>query len=158
MMGVEIERKFLVLGSPWKNLPVGEIMRQGYLVATSDRVVRVRVEGPVAMLTIKGAQQGITRSEWEYSVPLAEGLELLQLCEQPLIEKIRYRIINPVDNLLWELDVFMGANVGLVVAEIELNSEHQEWHKPDWVGAEVSHDARYLNANLQKKPYSTWVK
>ena len=106
------------------------------------------------MLTIKGATQGISREEWEYPIPVKDAQELLELCDQPLIEKYRYRI--PFDNMLWELDVFIGANQGLVVAEIELESEHQVFAKPDWIGAEVSDDARYLNSNLQRQPYSTW--
>ena len=153
-MATEIERTFLVLGTPWASLPKGELMRQGYLTASKQKVVRVRIEGEAAMLTIKGATQGISRGEWEYAIPVKDAQELLELCDQPLIEKYRYRI--PFDSMLWELDVFIGANQGLVVAEIELESEHQVFAKPDWIGAEVSDDARYLNSNLQRQPYSTW--
>jgi len=153
-MALEIERKFLVLDSPWKSLPQGALMQQGYLYASPEKVVRVRTEGDAAWLTIKGAMQGIARGEWEYAIPLADAVELLKLCDQPLIEKYRYRI--PFENLLWELDVFIGANAGLVVAEIELDSEEQIFAKPDWMGAEVTSDSRYLNANLQKYPFSAW--
>ncbi|PRC91195.1 CYTH domain-containing protein [Solimicrobium silvestre] len=153
-MALEIERKFLVLGSPWQDLPRSAVMRQGYLLASPERVVRVRIEGADAMLTIKGAMQGIVRSEWEYPIPLADADELLKLCEQPLIEKYRYRI--PHDGMLWELDVFIGDNAGLVVAEIELESEGQTFSKPAWVGEEVTDDKRYLNANLLRHPFSTW--
>jgi adenylate cyclase len=153
-MAIEIERKFLVLGTPWTSLPQGELMRQGYLLASKQKVVRVRIEGASAMLTIKGATQGIARGEWEYPIPLDDAHELLQLCDQPLIEKYRYRI--PFENMLWELDVFIGANAGLVVAEIELESEQQSFIKPDWIGQEVSDDPRYFNANLQSLPYSRW--
>jgi len=153
-MALEIERKFLVLDSPWKSLPQGALMQQGYLYASPEKVVRVRTEGDAAWLTIKGAMQGIARGEWEYVIPLADAVELLKLCDQPLIEKYRYRI--PFENLLWELDVFIGANAGLVVAEIELDSEEQIFAKPDWMGAEVTSDSRYLNANLQKYPFSAW--
>ena len=153
-MALEIERKFLVLGSPWKALPQGALMRQGYLLASPEKIVRIRVDGDAAMLTVKSAGEGIVRGEWEYSIPVADANDLLQLCEQPLIEKYRYRI--PYAGMLWELDVFTGANAGLVVAEIELDSESQTFEKPGWVGAEVSDDLRYLNANLQSHPYSSW--
>ena len=156
-MALEIERKFLVVGSPWKSLPQGALMRQGYLHASSEKVVRVRIEGDSAILTVKGAgkgAQGIVRGEWEYPIPVADADELLMLCDQPLIEKYRYRI--PFESMLWELDVFIGANAGLVVAEIELVSETQAFARPDWIGEEVTHDTRYLNANLQRHPYSAW--
>ena len=153
-MGLEIERKFLVLGTPWKALARGALMRQGYLLASPDKVLRVRIEGDTAMLTIKGRQQGLVRGEWEYPIPLADAVELLSLCEQPLIEKYRYRI--SFDSMLWELDVFIGANAGLVVAEIELDSETQQFSRPDWVGAEVTDDPRYLNSNLMRHPFSEW--
>ena len=153
-MAVEIERKFLVTGSPWLALPQGALMRQGYLLASRERVVRVRVEGDQAMLTIKGAPLGIVRGEWEYPIPLEDADQLLKLCEQPLIEKYRYRI--PVENMLWELDVFVGDNAGLVVAEIELTSPEQRFTRPDWIGAEVTDDSRYLNANLLHHPFSAW--
>jgi len=153
-MALEIERKFLVRGSPWKTLAQGALMRQGYLLASPERVVRVRIEGEQARLTIKGAMQGIVRAEWEYPIPVSEAGELLTLCEQPLIEKYRYRI--PFEGMLWELDVFIGDNAGLVVAEIELDSETQSFQKPDWVAEEVTHDVRYLNSNLLRHPYSSW--
>ena len=153
-MALEIERKFLVLGTPWKTLPQGDLMRQGYLLASPERVVRVRVEGNQAKLTIKGAMQGIVRGEWEYAIPVNDANELLKLCEQPLIEKYRYRI--PHEGMLWELDVFLGVNAGLVVAEIELESETQLFKKPEWVGEEVTYDTRYLNSNLIGAPFSTW--
>lgn len=154
-MGHEIERKFLVRGSPWKILPQGALMRQGYLSASPERVVRVRIEGELAMLTIKGAMHGITRGEWEYPIPLEEAGELLALCEQPLIEKYRYRI--PYEGMVWELDVFIGANAGLVVAEVELESETQSFVRPDWVGTEVTQEHRYLNSNLQRHPFCDWA-
>ncbi|MET3107318.1 adenylate cyclase [Oxalobacteraceae bacterium GrIS 2.11] len=153
-MALEIERKFLVHGTPWQSLPQGALMRQGYLLASPQRVVRVRIEGDAAMLTIKGGGQGIVRGEWEYPIPVKDAHELLQLCEQPLIEKYRYRILH--EGMLWELDVFTGDNAGLVVAEIELDSESQTFSKPDWVAEEVTQDPRYLNANLMRHPYSKW--
>ena len=154
-MGIEIERKFLLAGDAWRGLGQSVLLRQGYLSSARERVVRVRIEGEQAMLTIKGANVGATRSEWEYPIPLADAAELLDgLCEQPLIEKTRHRIEHA--GMVWEVDEFLGANAGLVVAEIELASEDQPFDKPDWIGAEVSGDARYYNANLIRHPFSQW--
>jgi len=154
-MGVEIERKFLLQGDAWRGLGQAVLLRQGYLSSARERVVRVRIEGQQAMLTIKGANVGATRGEWEYPIPLADAAELLDgLCEQPLIEKYRHRIEHA--GMVWEVDEFLGANAGLIVAEIELASEDQPFEKPDWVGAEVSGDARYYNANLIRHPFSQW--
>jgi len=154
-MGVEIERKFLLAGDAWRSLGEPVLLRQGYLSSTRERVVRVRIEGEQAVLTIKGASQGATRGEWEYPIPLTDAAELLDtLCEQPLIEKYRRRITHA--GMVWEVDEFLGANAGLVVAEIELESEEQAFDKPEWVGEEVSDDARYFNANLIRHPYSQW--
>lgn len=154
-MGVEIERKFLVLDERWRTLGVGVSMRQGYLSPHPERVVRVRIEGAAAMLTIKGRSVGASRGEWEYPIPLADAEQLLaSLCEQPLIEKKRYRIEH--EGMLWEIDEFFGENVGLVVAEIELEAEDQPFSRPDWLGAEVTDDARYFNANLISHPFSEW--
>ncbi|UQV47576.1 CYTH domain-containing protein [Janthinobacterium lividum] len=154
-MGIEIERKFLLAGDAWRGLGQSVLLRQGYLSSARERVVRVRIEGEQAMLTIKGANVGATRGEWEYPIPLADAAELLDgLCEQPLIEKYRHRI--EYAGMVWEVDEFLGANAGLVVAEIELASEDQPFDKPDWIGAEVSGDARYYNANLIRHPFSQW--
>lgn len=153
-MGVEIERKFLPAGDGWRALGQPLVLRQGYLSSDPARVVRVRVEGDQAYLTIKGRSVGATRGEWEYPIPLADANELLALCEQPLVEKFR-RKIEFAGNV-WEVDEFLGANQGLVVAEIELASEHQPFDKPDWIGAEVTHDRRYYNSNLARHPYSAW--
>ena len=154
-MGVEIERKFLLAGDAWRGLGQAVLLRQGYLSSARERVVRVRIEGEQAMLTIKGANVGATRGEWEYPIPLADAVELLDgLCEQPLIEKYRHRIEHA--GMVWEVDEFLGANAGLIVAEIELASEDQPFEKPDWIGAEVSGDARYYNANLIRHPFSQW--
>jgi adenylate cyclase len=154
-VGKEIERKFLVRGDAWKTLGAGTRMRQGYLSTDPDRVVRVRIDGDAASLTIKGRSVGMTRGEWEYPIPVTDAEELLtQLCMRPLVEKIRYRIMQ--DQMLWEVDEFLGENAGLVVAEIELDSEDQAFTKPEWLGDEVSDDARYFNANLLRHPYSAW--
>ncbi|MBJ7310962.1 CYTH domain-containing protein [Rugamonas sp. CCM 8940] len=154
-MGVEIERKFLLRGDAWKGLGEPVLLRQGYLSSQRERVVRVRIENGQAMLTIKGANVGASRGEWEYPIPLADAEQLLDgLCERPLIEKYRRRI--EFAGNVWEVDEFLGANDGLVVAEIELSSEDQLFERPDWIGDEVSDDARYFNANLIRKPYSLW--
>ncbi|OFA08073.1 inorganic triphosphatase [Janthinobacterium sp. HH107] len=154
-MGVEIERKFLLQGDAWRGLGQAVLLRQGYLSSARERVVRVRIEGEQAMLTIKGANVGTTRGEWEYPIPLADAVELLDgLCEQPLIEKYRHRIEHA--GMVWEVDEFLGVNAGLLVAEIELASEDQPFEKPEWIGAEVSGDARYYNANLIRHPFSQW--
>lgn len=154
-MGVEIERKFLVRDERWKTMGQGVPLRQGYLSSAPDRIVRVRIEGDTAVLTIKGRSIGMTRAEWEYPIPLADAQAMLDnLCERPLIEKKRYRI--PYQGMTWEVDEFFGENAGLVVAEIELESEEQEFARPDWIGDEVTQDARYFNANLMKNPYTKW--
>ncbi len=154
-MSIEIERKFLVRGDAWRALAHGALLRQGYLSSAVERVVRVRIEGDAAVLTIKGKSVGATRGEWEYPIPVADAQIFLDsLCERPIIEKRRYRI--PFQGMTWEVDEFVGDNAGLIVAEIELESEQQQFARPDWVGDEVTHDARYFNANLLRHPYSQW--
>ncbi|NEX62487.1 CYTH domain-containing protein [Noviherbaspirillum galbum] len=154
-MGIEIERKFLVKGESWKALGAGVLLRQGYLSRAPERVVRVRIEGEAAMLTIKGKSIGAARGEWEYPLPLHDAEELLdRLCERPLIEKRRYRI--PHAGWVWEVDEFLGENAGLVVAEIELDREDRDIDKPDWIGDEVTGDPRYYNSNLLSLPFSRW--
>jgi adenylate cyclase len=154
-VGVEIERKFLLQGDAWRALGEPVLLRQGYLSSDPARTVRVRIEDGRAALTIKGRSTGATRGEWEYPLPLEEAGELLdQLCERPLIEKYRRRI--PFGKHVWEVDEFLGANAGLVVAEIELASEDEVFEQPGWIGAEVTGDARYFNSSLIRLPYSQW--
>ena len=153
-MGVEIERKFLLAGEAWRALGEPLLLRQGYLSSNPARVVRVRVEGEHAYVTVKGKSVGATRGEWEYPIPLQDANELLALCEQPLIEKFRRKIAFAGN--VWEVDDFLGANLGLVVAEIELSFEDQPFERPDWIDAEVTHDARYFNSALARHPYSAW--
>ena len=154
-MGIEIERKFLVVDSRWKSLGTPELLRQGYLNAEPERTVRVRVQGEQAWLTIKGRSEGAARAEWEYPIPLNDANELLdRLCLQPFVEKTRTRV--PLGGHVWEVDEFLGANAGLVVAEIELASEEEHFEKPDWIGAEVTGDPRYYNSSLIKRPFKTW--
>lgn len=156
-MGKEIERKFLVTGDAWRQLARGTLYRQGYLSTTKERTVRVRVIGDEGFLTIKGVSVGATRSEYEYKIPAKDANEMLaQLCEKPLIEKTRYKIVaGPVT---WEVDEFCGDNQGLIVAEVELQDEGQRIDLPAWIGAEVTTDPRYFNANLIRHPFTKWQK
>ena len=154
-MGIEIERKFLVKSDGWRSEGEPVLLRQGYLSSHPERVVRVRIEGDHAVMTIKSKSVGVSRGEWEYPLPMADAAEFLdRLCEQPVIEKYRRRI--PYAGFVWEVDEFLGVNAGLVVAEIELPAEDTVFDKPDWVGTEVTHDKRYLNSNLIAHPYSAW--
>jgi CYTH domain-containing protein len=152
-MGQEIERKFLVNGTPWTGVR-GEVTRQGYLSRVPERTVRVRIMDDRGFLTIKGKNQGASRAEFEYPIPADDAAALLALCEPPLIEKTRYRI--PHVGHVWEIDVFHGDNDGLVVAEVELRSADESFQRPSWVGEEVTDDPRYYNANLVKHPFSRW--
>ncbi len=151
----EIERKFLLSGSQWKKDAQGLKYRQGYMVKDSCKIVRVRTCNNRGFLTIKGRTQGITRLEFEYEIPIDDADFLLEnFCEQPILEKMRYRI--PYRGNVWEIDVFLGENSGLVMAEIELETEDQIFDKPEWIGKEVTGDKRYYNSFLVKTPYSTW--
>ena len=153
-MGTEIERKFLVKRAGWKPQAQGILFRQGYLNTHKERVVRVRIMGSKAVMTVKGIMIGATRQEFEYAIPMDDCNQMFDLCEQPLIEKTRFKI--PYGGLTWEVDEFHGVNEGLVVAECELDSEDQEIDKPEWVGEEVTGDPRYFNSNLIAQPFTTW--
>ena len=152
---MEIERKFLVKSDEWRALADGVLYRQGYLNSVKERTVRIRTVGDKAFLTIKGITVGATRVEYEYEIPTSECNAMLDgLAEKPIIEKKRYKI--KFFNLTWEVDEFFGENDGLIVAEVELTSEHQTFEKPSWVGEEVTSDPRYFNSNLISHPYSKW--
>ena len=154
-MAKEIERKFLVKSDAWRKLAEGTLYRQGYLNSVKERTVRIRTVGNEAFLTIKGLTVGATRSEYEYPIPMADCNAMLDtLAEKPIIEKKRYKIKN--EGLTWEVDEFFGDNQGLIVAEVELQSEAQTFAKPDWIGEEVTGDPRYFNANLIKHPFTKW--
>ncbi len=154
-MAQEIERKFLIKGEDWRKLAEGTSYRQGYLSTVKERTVRVRTINDKGFMTVKGITVGATRAEYEYEIPADEANQMLDdLCEQPIIEKNRYKI--PQGNFTWEIDEFGGVNEGLIVAEIELESEDQAFDKPDWVGEEVTGDPRYFNSNLIANPYTTW--
>jgi len=153
---MEIERKFLVNGTDWKQGVSGLFYRQGYLSSQPDRTVRVRTVEDKGYLTIKGRTSGASRSEYEYVIPYEDAVAMLdQLCETPIIEKVRYRI--PYEGLVWEIDEFQGENLGLIVAEVELTDEKQAIQLPPWVGKEVTTEAKYYNANLFKHPFSKWI-
>ncbi len=153
-MAKEIERKYLVRGADWKQLASGTVYRQGYIATVGKQTVRVRIIDQQGYLTIKGANQGTVRSEFEYPIPLADAQEMLDtLCDRPLIEKIRYKI--PQGDLVWEVDEFLGDNTGLVIAEVELTDPKQEVSLPHWIDRQVT-DPKYFNSNLVKHPYKNW--
>jgi len=159
-MGSEIERKFLVCGEEWRDGSGGSggsggsLQRQGYLAITDRGTVRMRIENGRAILGVKSAQKGLTRREYEYEVPMADGEEMLaELCGL-VVEKTRYRVEHA--GHLWEVDVFHGANDGLITAEVELVSEDEEVELPPWVGEDVSHDVRYRVAHLSRQAWREW--
>lgn len=155
-MATEIERKFLVIGDAWRAGAKATAIRQGYLCRGTGPVVRVRTCGRNAFVTMKGGGAGISRLEFEYPIPPGDANVLLDsLCQPPLIEKTRFERVE--DGLTWVIDVFAGANDGLIVAELELESEDQGFHRPAWLGAEISADARYFNAALSERPFSAWA-
>jgi adenylate cyclase len=154
-MGVEIERKFLVRRLPKIASLEGTAIVQGYLRADAEGSVRLRITGSGARLTVKGPTRGIRRLEFEYSIPPEDARQMLDvLVVGSLVEKVRYRIVH--HGFTWELDVFSGRNEGLVLAEVELLSESDEPPLPDWIGAEVSGDPRFINANLAQSPFLDW--
>lgn len=154
-MGVEIERKFLVTGEPWRNAGEGVRIRQAYLCVGPPAAVRVRIVGLRATLNIKQATLDIARAEYEYPIPIEDARELLEnLTVGHAIDKIRYRL--PHAGRTWEIDVFEGANRGLVLAEVELQDPNEPLDPPSWVAQEVSGDPRYLNTWLSLHPYREW--
>jgi len=153
-MPKEIERKFLLKNDNWRRDAKGKFFRQGYLSTQKERTARVRISGQQAYLTIKGPSQGASRLEFEYKIPVDDALEILELCEKPIIEKTRYIVQH--NGLKWEIDDFEGANNGLILAEIELSQEDQKIELPDWIGEEVTGNPDYYNASLIKKPFSSW--
>ena len=145
---MEIERKFLVNLERWKQVdkPKGKEIIQAYLTNEIEKSIRIRVKGDQAFITVKGKQQGISRHEFEYEIPVSDAKEMIRLFADSTIEKVRYEI--PTNQHVWEVDVFKGKLTGLVLAEIELTNEHDLFDLPDWVGQEVSTNPNYLNANL----------
>lgn len=159
-MGVEIERKFLVIGDSWReNAEDCTRYVQAYLSREPERTVRVRIAGEKAFLTIKGqppADAPLETPEFEYAIPKQDAEAMLKLCLPGAIDKTRYRV--PHDGKVFEVDVFAGDNDGLVVAEVELSHSAESFGKPAWLGAEVTDDLRYKNANLSVSPYKAWPK
>jgi len=154
-MALEIERKFLVIDDSWKPQVVrSHVLKQGYLASSPGPTVRIRTSDESAFLTIKGKTIGFSRVEFEYEVPMEEALDLLKLSANTPIEKTRY--IIKADGHVWEIDVFEGANQGLVLAEVELRSEDEQVVLPSWIGSEVSHDSRYINSYLSQNPFNEW--
>lgn len=157
-MNYEIERKFLVKGDFKSEAFTHWRIVQGYLSSVPKRVVRIRIKGDMAYLTIKStiSGNGLTRYEWEKEISVQDAEEMLQFCEQEIIEKTRYLV--KVGAHIFEVDEFYGSNQGLLVAEVELQSEDEEFEKPSWLAKEVTHDIRYYNSMLVKTPYSEWKK
>ena len=157
-MAYEIERKFLVINDDWKSqVSNSAYYRQAYLDGNDRSSVRVRIADSQAWLNIKSATLGIQRTEYEYEIPVSDAGEMIaNLCQGAAIEKWRHFV--PHAGHVWEIDVFEGANQGLVVAEIELDDVAESFEKPPWIGAEVSDDPRYYNVCLVEHPYSDWEK
>jgi adenylate cyclase len=155
-MGIEIERKFLVKHNIWQQEPQtkGTEMRQGYMVNQTSKAVRLRIAGARAYLTFKSGTKGISRAEFEYEIPVDDARELYDQFVETGLEKTRYNITYR--DKLWEVDVFSGDNEGLIVAEIELDTEDEQFDLPPWVGQEVSFDERYYNSNLSVNPFKNW--
>jgi adenylate cyclase len=155
-MGIEIERKFLVKNDAWRGQVESQVhIMQGYLANNAGLTVRARVKGERAYLTIKGPTQGVSRAEYEYEIPVEDAETMLrELAISPPIDKVRHKI--RVGDHVWELDVFAGENAGLVMAEVELESEDETFVLPDWAGEDVSADPRYYNVNLARNPFKHW--
>lgn len=154
---LEIERKFLVTCDDFKAISfVQNRIAQGYLSSVPDRTVRVRIKGNKGFLTIKGAsnESGMSRFEWEKEISMDDATALLELCEKGVIDKTRFEV--KIDNHIFEIDEFYGENEGLIMAEIELNSETETFEKPTWLGEEVTNDHRFYNSYLSKNPYKKW--
>lgn len=155
-MALEIERKFLLASDDWRSLARSrQLMRQGYLTGGSRCSIRARISADDAWINLKAKRSGMTRLEFEYPIPVADADEILrELCEGPLVEKYRHEVL--VGSHRWEIDEFIGDNDGLIVAEIELGSEQEDFARPVWLGREVTDDERYYNFNLVKHPYREW--
>ena len=155
-MATEIERKFLVKNNLWRDHILSEsVLKQGYLANLPNATVRVRISKDQAHLNIKSKTVGISRAEFEYEIPMDDAEALLtEIAQKPYIDKTRYKV--QCGDHVWDLDIFVGENEGLVVAEVELNDEDEHFEMPSWAGEEVSDDPRYYNSSLVKVPYSQW--
>jgi CYTH domain-containing protein len=155
-MAFETERKFLVVRDLWERevKPEGIPVSQGYIAETGAGTVRIRIKGSQGFITVKGRTSGITRPEFEYPIPLNDVEEMMRILDPPKVSKTRYVI--PFAGKTWEVDVFEGLNEGLILAEIELQSEDEVFERPEWIGEEVTADPRYANSELAKRPYRSW--
>lgn len=155
-MALEIERKFLLKDEQWRHAVTSTSRyRQGYMAINDSCAIRVRIDGESAKLNIKNTTLDIVRTEFEYPIPRDDAVHMLeQFCRHRIVEKHRHFVV--VDGHLWEIDEFEGKNRGLIVAEIELDSADQQFHRPEWLGQEVSGDPRYLNSYLSEHPYCNW--
>lgn len=155
-MAFEIEYKYLVKRDLWDRVSPTKSARikQGYLSSEPGKSIRVRVLDEKGFITIKGATVGARRLEYEYEIPVQDAEELLSEFCTKLVSKTRHYVEHR--SHIWEVDVFDGLNSGLVIAEIELQSEDETYSKPEWIGEDVTHDFRYSNSNLSLNPYSTW--
>jgi adenylate cyclase len=155
-VALEIERKFIVINDLWNKSVISQkVIKQGYIATTSKATVRVRLAGDQAYINIKGSTVGIRRREYEYPIPVEEAQELLEhMVTGTVIDKVRYKV--RCGDHHWDLDLFQGPNQGLVVAEIELEHEDEQFEMPEWAGEEVSGDTRYYNASLVKYPFCDW--
>ena len=154
---IEIERKFLVTSKVFKEESFKRTrIIQGFLNTDKNRTVRVRVNGDKGYLTIKGksTSDGLSRFEWEKEISNTDAKALLQLCKKGIIDKIRYEVKK--GNHIFEVDEFFGDNKGLIIAEVELNSEDEVFEKPNWLGKEVTGNIKYYNSQLSKEPYNKW--
>jgi len=154
---VEIERKFLVTSDDFKEESFKSTrIIQGFLNTDKERTVRVRIKGEQGFLTVKGKSNasGLSRFEWEKEISKIDAEALLLLCEKGIIDKIRYEV--NVGKHIFEVDEFLGENKGLVIAEVELNSETETFKKPNWLGQEVTGEIKYYNSQLSKQPFKTW--
>lgn len=151
-MAQEIERKFLLTGDGWKDgVKSSARLQQGYLSTSAKATVRIRIfDDKRAVLTLKGPPVGLSRAEFEYDVPLEDGRAMMKLSEPNIVEKRRHDV--PFGNHVWEIDVFEGRHEGLVIAEVEMNTEEDEVAMPDWIGKDVTDDDRYANASLSRTP------
>jgi adenylate cyclase len=155
-MGQEIERKYLIHHHKWQQIekPSGQLYRQGYLLTDPQKTIRVRVTETNGFLTIKGVSIGATRLEYEYEIPRQEAIALLDSFSVSELSKIRYKITH--NGKVWEVDEFLGDNLGLIIAEIELTSEDEQFDLPAWVDKEVTGEEKYYNSNLTVEPFKDW--
>ena len=156
-MAIEIERKFCVVPALWAKKMSSlsyDSMQQAYLSNTLLNTIRVRIKETAAFLTLKSTEKGLQRQEFEYSIPLQDAKSMLALCSGTIIQKKRY--YYPLGNHVWEIDVFEGANQGLIIGEIELQDQNEHFDKPAFIAEEVSFDTKYRNFSLSQHPFCNW--